>query len=31
VVSMPCWELFADQDPAYRAAVLGRGTARVAV
>ena len=31
VVSMPCWELFADQDAPYRAAVLGRGTARVAV
>ena len=23
VVSLPCWELFAAQDPAYRAAVLG--------
>ncbi len=25
VVSMPCWELFAQQDAAYRAAVLGDG------
>lgn len=31
VVSMPCWELFDAQDDGYRAAVLGRGTARVAV
>jgi transketolase len=31
VVSMPCWELFEEQDADYRAAVLGRGTARVAV
>jgi transketolase len=31
VVSMPCWELFDEQDEGYRAAVLGRGTARVAV
>jgi transketolase len=31
VVSVPCWELFWEQEPAYRAAVLGRGTARVAV
>ncbi|MFO1074218.1 MAG: transketolase [Geminicoccaceae bacterium] len=31
VVSMPCWELFADQPADYRAAVLGRGTVRVAV
>jgi transketolase len=31
VVSMPCWELFDAQDAAYRAAVLGAGTARVAV
>ncbi|MEE2995797.1 MAG: transketolase [Pseudomonadota bacterium] len=30
VVSMPCWELFAAQDSAYRAAVLGAGV-RVAV
>jgi len=25
VVSMPCWELFAEQDPAYRESVLPRG------
>jgi transketolase len=31
VVSMPCWELFEAQDAAYRAAVLGVGTVRVAV
>jgi transketolase len=31
VVSMPCWELFDDQDAAYRKAVLGPGTVRVAV
>ena len=31
VVSMPCWELFERQDDAYRAAVLGRGTVRIAV
>lgn len=31
VVSMPCWENFDEQDPAYRAAVLGAGTVRVAV
>ena len=31
VVSMPCWELFDDQDEAYRQGVLGTGTARVAV
>jgi transketolase len=31
VVSVPCWELFWKQEAAYRAAVLGRGTARVAV
>ena len=31
VVSMPCWELFERQPDAYRAAVLGEGTARVAV
>ncbi|MCU0966485.1 MAG: transketolase [Burkholderiaceae bacterium] len=30
VVSMPSWELFAQQDAAYRASVLGRGTVRVA-
>jgi transketolase len=31
VVSMPCWELFDAQDPAYRDSVLGPGTVRVAV
>ena len=31
VVSMPCWELFEAQDAAYRSAVLGPGTVRVAV
>ncbi|MBI3113772.1 MAG: transketolase, partial [Rhodospirillales bacterium] len=31
VVSMPCWELFDDQDDAYKAKVLGAGGARVAV
>jgi transketolase len=31
VVSMPCWELFDEQDDAYKAEVLGAGTARVAV
>ena len=31
VVSMPCWELFDDQDEAYRQGVLGTGTVRVAV
>jgi transketolase len=31
VVSMPCWELFDAQDDAYRMAVLGPGTVRVAV
>ncbi|MGH6662306.1 MAG: transketolase-like TK C-terminal-containing protein, partial [Rhodospirillales bacterium] len=31
VVSMPCWELFDDQDDAYKAQVLGDGGARVAV
>ena len=31
VVSMPCWELFAAQDAAYRQAVLGPGTVRVGV
>ena len=29
VVSMPSWELFADQDASYRASVLGTGTVRV--
>jgi transketolase len=31
VVSMPCWEVFEAQEPAYRDAVLGVGTVRVAV
>ncbi|WPP01562.1 transketolase [Pseudomonas sp. HR96] len=32
VVSMPCWELFEDQDPAYREQVLPKAvTARVAI
>ena len=31
VVSMPCWELFDEQDAAYRDAVLGPAKARVAV
>jgi transketolase len=31
VVSMPCCELFDDQDAAYRASVLGAGTVRIAV
>jgi transketolase len=31
VVSMPCWELFDQQDDAYRNSVLGDGTVRVAV
>jgi transketolase len=31
VVSVPCWELFWDQSAEYRARVIGRGTARVAV
>jgi transketolase len=31
VVSMPCWELFEAQPTAYRDAVLGSGTVRVAV
>jgi transketolase len=29
VVSMPCWELFAEQDAGYRDVVLGPGTVRV--
>ncbi|RZS57081.1 transketolase family protein [Sphaerotilus mobilis] len=29
VVSMPCWELFEEQDASYRAEVLGRSTVRV--
>jgi transketolase len=28
---MPSWELFEQQDPAYRAATLGRGCVRVGV
>lgn len=31
VISVPCWELFWEQEAEYRAAVIGRGTARVAV
>lgn len=31
VVSMPCWELFERQDEAWRKAVLGEGSVRVAV
>ncbi|NUQ50843.1 MAG: hypothetical protein HUU27_13120, partial [Phycisphaerae bacterium] len=31
VVSMPCWELFAQQDADYRRAVLGPGTLRVGI
>ena len=31
VVSMPCWELFEEQDEAYRRAVLGEGTVRVGI
>ena len=31
VISMPCWELFEQQDTEYRAQVIGAGTARVAV
>jgi transketolase len=31
VVSMPCWEVFDEQDAAYRSAVLGAGTVRVGV
>ena len=31
VVSVPCWALFEQQDPAYQAEVIGRGTVRVAV
>jgi transketolase len=31
VISVPCWERFERQDEAYRAEVIGRGTARVAV
>ncbi|CAN5873258.1 transketolase [soil metagenome] len=31
VVSMPCWELFAQQTPAYRASVLGAHGKRIAI
>jgi len=31
VVSMPCWELFAENDPATRASVLGEGTLKVGI
>jgi transketolase len=31
VVSMPCWELFAEQDDAYRDQVLGAGTVRIGI
>jgi transketolase len=31
VVSVPCFELFEQQDAAYQAAIIGRGTVRVAV
>ena len=31
MVSVPCFELFFQQDAAYQASVLGRGTVRVAV
>jgi len=31
VVSVPCFELFFQQDAAYQAAIIGRGTVRVAV
>ncbi len=31
VVSMPCWELFAGQDAAYRDKVMGNGVAKVGV
>jgi len=31
VVSMPCWELFEEQDAEYRGSVIGRGTVRIAV
>jgi len=29
IVSMPCWELFEQQDETYRDAILGKGTVRV--
>ncbi|OAJ55080.1 transketolase [Paraburkholderia ginsengiterrae] len=31
VVSLPCWELFDEQDPTYRQAVLGIDTVRIGV
>jgi len=31
VVSLPCWEWFEDQDPAYRARVLAEGVPRLSV
>ena len=31
VVSMPCWEVFEEQDHLYRSQVIGDGTVRVAV
>jgi len=31
VVSVPCWSLFEQQDAAYQASVIGRGTVRVAI
>jgi transketolase len=31
VISMPCWELFEEQDAAYRASVIGTGTLRIAI
>jgi transketolase len=31
VVSMPCWELFEDQDPVYRRRVLPPGPVRIAI
>ncbi|MCG8511384.1 MAG: transketolase, partial [Rhodospirillales bacterium] len=31
VVSVPCWELFWQQDPICRESVIGRGTVRVAI
>jgi len=31
IVSMPCWELFEQQDATYRDAVLGRDTVRVGI
>ena len=31
VVSLPCWELFAETPPAYREEVLGRGVLRIGI